>query len=366
MAAEMDGSLTATLLEEVDPVIRGAIRRKLRVTLRASDSREQNMDGLDLLGEVQLKLLAKLRQGGDVGVGAGGGDSGIKEFKAYAATVAYHCCADYLRAKYPQRTSLKNCLRRLLDKMDGYAVWTAADGELMCGFAGWKAGRAAATTEKVRELQQNPGALPEEALPQGSAEGLNGKDWLRLLEAVFDFAEGPVAMDDLLAIVAPLTGVEDVPAYDDQPGDDEDGPSPMDKVAARTQDPYSERLTVERLKLFWGAVLQLLPWHRAAFVLNMRDGDLDVLPYYGVASIEAIGEAIELKEKQLSTLEIEVGLGSGSGSSKKAGVRFAACWRFLPLEDNVIAVVLEVTRAQVIGYRNKARERLARILKGVI
>jgi hypothetical protein len=367
MAAEMDGSLTATLLEEVDPVIRGAIRRKLRVTLRASDSREQNMDGLDLLGEVQLKLLAKLRQGGDAGVGTGGSkDGGIKEFKAYAATVAYHCCADYLRAKYPQRTSLKNCLRRLLDKMDGYAVWTAADGELMCGFAGWKAGRAAATTEKVRELQQNPGALPEEALPQGSAEGLNGKDWLRLLEAVFDFAEGPVAMDDLLAIVAPLTGVEDVPAYDDKPGDDEDGPSAMDKVAARTADPYSERLTVERLKLFWGAVLQLLPWHRAAFVLNMRDGDLDVLPYYGVASIEAIGEAIELKEKQLSTLEIEVGLGSGSGSSKKAGVRFAACWRFLPLEDNVIALVLGVTRAQVIGYRNKARERLARILKGVI
>src|SRR5271156_2107471 len=102
MATELDAKATATLLEEVDPVIRGAIRRKLRVTLRASDSREQNMDGLDLLGEVQLKLLAKLRQGGEVE---------IKEFKAYAATVAYHCCADYLRAKYPQRTSLKNCLR---------------------------------------------------------------------------------------------------------------------------------------------------------------------------------------------------------------------------------------------------------------
>ena len=63
MAAEVDGSLIAMLLEEVDPVIRGAIRRKLRVTLRKSDSREQNLDGLDLLGEVQLKLLAKLRQG---------------------------------------------------------------------------------------------------------------------------------------------------------------------------------------------------------------------------------------------------------------------------------------------------------------
>ncbi len=136
MATETDGSLAATLLEEVDSVIRGAIRRKLHVSLRANDSREQNMDGLDLLSEVQLKLLAKLRQSGDAGVGAGE----IKEFRAYAATVAYHCCADYLRAKYPQRTSLKNCLRRLLDKTDGYAVWTAVDGELMCGFAGWRGG----------------------------------------------------------------------------------------------------------------------------------------------------------------------------------------------------------------------------------
>src|ERR1700722_4499024 len=157
MAAEMDANLTTTLLEEADPVIRAAIRRKLHVTLRANDSREQNMDGLDLLGEVQVKLLTKLRgQGGEDEVGGGGiKESGIKEFKAYAATVAYHCCADYLRAKYPQRTSLKNCLRRLMDKMDGYAVWTSADGELMCGFAGWKSGRAAAAKEKVRELQQN-------------------------------------------------------------------------------------------------------------------------------------------------------------------------------------------------------------------
>jgi DNA-directed RNA polymerase specialized sigma24 family protein len=178
MATEMDTKATATLLEEVDPVIRGAIRRKLRVTLRANDSREQNMDGLDLLGEVQLKLLTKLRQGGEEQAGLQGG---IGEFRGYAATVAYHCCADYLRAKYPQRTSLKNSLRRLLDKMDGYAVWTSADGELMCGFAGWAAGRAAAKGEKVRELQQNAGVLPAEALPRGSADSMGGKDWLRLL-----------------------------------------------------------------------------------------------------------------------------------------------------------------------------------------
>ncbi len=365
MSAEIDAGLTANLLKEVDPVIRGAIRRKLRVTLRANDSRENNMDGLDLLGEVRVKLLTRLKQDE-----AGGASAGIAEFKAYAATVAYHCCADYLRAKYPQRTGLKNALRRVLDKADGYAVWVGANGDLQCGFAGWRAGGTTADAAVIRELQQRPEVIPAEALPHGSADAMGGKDWLRLLEAVFEHAGAAVAMDDLLTIVAPLTGVEDVPEYDDgaQGEDEGSGMSAMDRLASKGADPYSTRLTVERLKLYWGAVLQLLPWHRAAYLLNIRDGDLDALPYYGVASIEAIGEAIELAEKQLSTLEREVGVGSASGSSssRRTGERFAVCWRFLPLEDTVIALVLEVTRAQVIGYRNKAKERLARSLKGLV
>lgn len=364
----MNVTTTATLLEEATPVIRGAIRKKLRVTLRANDSREQNMDALDLLGEVQLKLLAKLRQGEPAESDDASVPGAIEQFKSYAATVAYHCCADYLRAKYPQRASLKNCLRRLLDKVDGYSTWPSADGELLCGFAGWKTARAIAPPEKVRALQQNPHALPEQVLPRRSAglgfSAIGAKDWLRLLEAIFDFVEGPVAMDDLLAIVGPLTGSEDVPQYDDAAGDEDESYSELDKVAAKTRDPYSERLTVERLKLLWGAVLQLLPWHKAAFLLNMREGDLDTLPYYGIASIEAIGEALELAEKQMTILEQEVGLGPASGSTKKVAERFVACWRFLPLEDVVIGQVLGVTRSQVIGYRNKARERLARLLKG--
>jgi hypothetical protein len=169
-------------------------------------------------------------------------------------------------------------------------------------------------------------------------------------------------------VVAPLAGVEDVPDHVDLGRDDEEGGggSALDKVPTPAADPYSTRLTVERLQLYWGAVLQLLPWHRAAYLLNLRDGDLDALPYYGVVSIEGIGEAIELKEKQMTILEQQVGVGPASGSQKRLGERFAACWRFLPLEDTVLALVLEVTRPQVIGYRNKARERLARSLKALL
>jgi hypothetical protein len=356
MAAEIRTGLSSTLLEDADPVIRGAIRRKLRVTLRANDYREQNLDGLDLLGEVQLKLLCKLNQAAEMDVAA------ITEFRSYAATVAYHCCADYLRAKYPQRTSLKNCLRRLLDKSDGYAAWVSNGGDLMCGFVGWQSGGSVADGEKVVGLRQGKEVIPTEALPKGSAQNVSGKEWLRLLDAVFEAVGGPVSMDDLIAIVAPLTGVEDV--ADLYEGDEsEDEPTALERVASRAPDAYSARLSVERLKLFWGAVLQLLPWHRAAYLLNMRDGDLGALPYYGVASIEAIGEAIELAEQQIAVLERQVGIASHGG---KAGERFVACWQHLPLDDNTIAVVLGVTRAQVIGYRNKARERLARSLKGVI
>jgi hypothetical protein len=104
-SAEIDASLTANLVYEVHPLIRRIVRRKPRVTLQANKSREQNMNGLDLLGEVQVKLLTKLQQ--EEARGARGivwrlGITwrwGIAEFKAYAATVVYHCCADYQRSK---------------------------------------------------------------------------------------------------------------------------------------------------------------------------------------------------------------------------------------------------------------------------
>jgi hypothetical protein len=360
MAAEVYAGLTAVLLEEAAPVIRSALRRKLRVSLRSSDQREQNLDALDLLGEVQLKLLAWLRKQEQPDAP----QAARIDVKAYAATVTYHCCADYLRAKYPQRASLKNCLRRLLETRNGYAVWTAGSGELFCGFSGWP-GTAAAPPAKISALQQDPDLLHLDTLPRLAAETLSGRDWLSLLEAIFDFLGAPVAMDDLLAIVAPLTGVQEwLPVYESG-STEEEGPSALDTVATQTPDPYSVRLTVERLQLYWGAVLLLLPWHRAAYLLNLREGDLDALPYYGVVSIEGIGEAIELKARQMTTLEQQVGVGPASGSHTRLGQRFAACWRFLPLEDMVIALVLEVTRPQVIGYRTKARERLARSLKAL-
>jgi DNA-directed RNA polymerase specialized sigma24 family protein len=352
----------AGALAEVDPVIRGAIRRKLHVTLRANDFRERNLDALDLLGEVQLKLLAKLRNTEPLIEQA----QSISEFSAYAATVAYHCCADYLRAKYPRRASLKNRLYRLLDRIDDYASWTNRDGDLICGGAGWQ-NREPASAERIAALRHGYQAISEEAIPQTPIERISVRQWVRLLDAIFGEIGAPLKLDDLLAIIAPLTDGEDVAEFEHAEADEDETACPVERLAASSPDAYTRRLSVERLRLFWGAVTQLLPWHRAAYLLNIRDGELDALPYYGVVSMHEIGETLELTDEQMEALEQEAGIRSPTGSAAyRMGERFVRCWAALPLDDNAIARVLGVTRPQVIGYRNKARERMARMLRGVV
>jgi len=349
------------LLNSVDSVLRSVVRQKLRVTLRTNDFREQNLDGLDVLQDIRLKLIRKLS-----GEDAEEENSSIQEFKAYAATVAYRTCTDYLRARYPLRTSLRNSLRRILDKSAEFASWESASGEAMCGFPGWRSPSFKTDAARVAELRNDPYHLPIEALPHGSAESMNGTAWKALLEGVFHYVGGPLALDDLIAIVARVVNMEDVPDLDDSEDADEES-SDLRGLSSHDAGPYSIWLTTERLKLYWAAVLRLLVWHRCAYLLNIRDGDLEALPLYGVASLEQIGDALEFTDGHFARLSRELGIEEASREAAApagCGSRFIFFWSHLPLEDNVIAVVLEVTRAQVIGYRNKAKERLKRMLKG--
>lgn len=346
------------LLNSVDSVLRNVVRQKLRVTLRTNDFREQNLDGLDVLQDIRLKLIRKLS--GDPGEGE---ESAIQEFTAYAATVAYRTCSDYLRAKYPVRTSLKNTLRRILDKAEEFAAWENASGEVVGGYPGWRSASFKTDAGRVLELRNDPYRVPVEALPRTSADNMSRTEWKALLEGVFNYVGGPLALDDLIAIAAPVVGMEDVPDLDDS---EEDGEEPNDLSALRSHDPgpYSAWLTAERLKLFWAAVERLLVWHRCAFLLNQRDGDLEALPLYGVATLEQIGDSLEFKDVHFTRLGTELGAAEPATAPAGCGRRFLFFWKYLPLEDNIIAVVLDVTRAQVIGYRNKAKERLKRMLKG--
>jgi hypothetical protein len=345
------------LLNGVDSVLRSVVRQKLRVTLRTNDFRDQNLDGLDVLQDIRLKLVRKLGEQNE------GEDSSIQEFTAYAATVAYRTCSDYLRAKYPIRASLKNSLRRILDQSDEFASWENASGEWLCGYQGWRNPSFKTDAGRVIELRNDPYLLPREALPGSSADNMSRTEWKTLLDGVFHFVSGPLALDDLIGIVAPVVGMEDVPDLDDSEDADEE-PNNLSTLSSRDPGPYSMWLTAERLKIYWAAVLRLLVWHRCAYLLNQSDGDLEALPLYGVATLEEIGDSFEFKDGHFGRLSRELAVTEPEPAQAGGGRRFLFFWNYLPLEDNIIAVVLEVTRAQVISYRNKAKERLKRMLKG--
>ena len=178
------------------------------LTLRTNDFREQNLDGLDVLQDIRLSFIRKLS-------GEDPGKAKIlrcRNLRRTHCTVAYRTCSDYLRARYPLRTSLKNSLRRILDKANEFAAWEAASGEWMCGYPGWRSPSFKTDAARVMDLRIDPGLLPREAMPRGPAdEDMNWTAWKALLDGVFRYVGGPLALDDLIAIVAPLVGMEDVP-----------------------------------------------------------------------------------------------------------------------------------------------------------
>ncbi len=333
------------------------MRNKLRVTLRADDGREANADALDLLSEMRLRLFRKQQEQGYV-----------DDWEAYAATTAHHVCNDYLRSKYPQRTRLKNALRRVLDKADEYSVWSNAPGDLMCGFVGQR--NAAQGSEVSVQLLQGPERmLPEEVLIGSPAGTLDPEKLLTISEAIFECCGGPIPLDHLIGIVGLAWGVQEAMPVAWAGEEDDEGTAPADTVAQSEPNAESHWMAKERLTLLWGAVLELLAHHRAAYLLNLRDGELDAFPYYGVASMAEIGEALALTDTQYRVLAKELAWDDdlrAKATILTGGQRFLICWRYLPVEDNVIAAVLNVTRSQVINYRTKGIERLRRTLRGVL
>ena len=77
------------------------MRKKLRVTLSPDDSSRENQNALNLVQNVYSELTQALQsEGGE-----------IRNLKSYAAVVTYHASAQYFRARYPERTRLKNKIR---------------------------------------------------------------------------------------------------------------------------------------------------------------------------------------------------------------------------------------------------------------
>jgi len=336
--AESQQFLTQLISAHADPVIKSIIRNKLHVSVNRAGEQPGGPEAEDVYGEILLQLVARLRE-----FKTDPGEKAIRNFSNYVAVITYNGCNEFLRQKYPQRHSLRNKLRYILNHQKGFALWQREDRQWLCGFAG-SPSKPVSTGDacgRLRLLRDNPDELEQAGLSSDSIQRMNLAD---LLAAIFDYAGGPVELDDLVSLVADLRGIkgqrEQLSVHEEGETADqfEQLPSPGANVATEVE----RRIYLQRL---WAEICQLPLRQRVALLLNLTDAEgrdlIALLPLTGTATIRQIAEAVALPAEE-----------------------FAALWNDLPLDDAAIAGRLGIKRQQVINLRKSGRERLARRMKG--
>jgi hypothetical protein len=351
MAGQLEPQDPQALLQDVEPILQGIVRRKLHVTLDPGDGRQENQDALELLGDLRVELLQRL-----VPSAQEKESHGIRDFRGLAATMSYHACAEYFRRKYPQRTRVKNSLRYFLTHMPAYAIWEAKDEELVCGFAHWRLQPLAFVDDAtVSRLRETPESFVGPRVSGQRLEQMHRNDWQALLDAIFNALPAPLTLDDLVSIVSRLLHVQD------------ENPAPFSPNPLPRPSSWTE--TRDTLRRLWQAILQLRPRCRVAYLLNPSGGELDVFPWHGIASIPDIGKALGLTEEHYAMLWTALPL-DAAARHQAEGLRtpdekFAMLWNFIPLEDRLIAQLLGASRQQVINLRRLARDSLMQQLQAV-
>ena len=258
--------------------------------------------------DLNLRLIGKLRL-------LGTEQGSIRQFEDYVATLTYNTVHDFLRRRFPQRGRLKNRLRYVLERDARLSLWNAPSG-LSAGLAAWRG--SSIVSQRID--------LPDE---RTTGVMLNRDAPADALLAIFRHVGAPVSLDALTDATASLWGVSDAFRPVEEPEQTME-PAPLARAEAR-----------QFLAALWKEIQQLRPPHRAALLLNLRDGEgTSAIPHFlvlGIARVDEIALAVGVSADALS-----------------------AMWSSLPLDDLKIAAMLGTTRQQVINFRKTARQRLAR------
>lgn len=350
------------LLQQVGPVVRAILMRKSGMTLAADDARADNVDAIDLYQDILARLWERL-------VEATGEAPDVRDFKGYAAQVAYNAWSDHLREKYPRRASLKNRLRYFLGHQSAYAIWENAENELVAGLRKWQFGAPAATGERLVALRSKRERLPSGTVPAKAMERFDAADWQRLLDALFARLGGPTSVDDLVGAVADLIGLREdrIESLDEDAGDD----APLDELADSAPRPDQRVELRQQLARLWAGVLALEPEYRCAYLLNIPGpgksrGDIEVFAMQGIASVVEIGAALGLASPQYgllwTALDLEPDDRDELARLDTAEECFCLLWKYLPLADALIGRMLGLEPQQVINRRMFAMRKLATTL----
>jgi RNA polymerase sigma factor (sigma-70 family) len=324
--AQAELRLMSLIADEIEPLMVGVIRFKLRLNHEAPEAEDLKQEALtELLNELQ-----KCRQQPDT--------YAIADIRALAATITYRTCYRWLRSQTPQRNALRNRLHYVLTRKPHLALWPMVNNKLsrwLSGLAEWRGRHDCASATELQRLRETDTLLRWNGRGQGDVA-----EFSNFLTALFNAAGLPIEMDELVRLAATLLQIRDEASVSatTEEGGELSSLVAHDDIAWQVE----KRIFLQRL---WDELLLLPVPQRTALLLNLRDanghGCIALFPVVGVAGLPQLAAALEVPLERLAEL-----------------------WNQLPLDDTAIGEWLNVTRQQVINLRKSARERLARRLKG--
>lgn len=311
--------LARLLLNVADPIIEEILSYKARVCTYGAA--RYTVDVEDIHSVVHERLIRRLRR-----ARTEANETRIDDFHDYVAVVAYNAFHEYLREKHPEWARLKNRLEYLMTHRTVFATWKTDRHTQQCGLQAMRQQRIEAHARtRLQKVIDNPSGFVEEAVAANDPAGLEP-----LLVRLFEWVAGPIELNQLVTIVAGLTGIAAPevapPGPDDAPSGDLPGRGPTIEDALSIQ---------EYVAQVWTEICALPVRQRVALLLNFDE--IHGLPIIGIASIRQVAEVLEMSVDRLAEL-----------------------WTHLPIEDNEIARCLGVPRQQVINLRKSARDRLFR------
>ena len=299
-----------------EQVLADAVRRGLFASAHRSG------DADDVISETRVRLIRRLWS-----LRHDGGDA-IEDFGAYVAATATRTCYAYLRARFPARTRFRNQVKYSVSRHPETRLEADPNGVWQCQTR--TAVRAVPARGAARDFLAGPAAFLSRA---GITSSLPLPALIARLLALLD---EPVELDRLVDALAAALGVVD-PAAQQLAGDDD----PLERVPDPAPDAARELADREALERLWREITELPVNQRVALLLNLRDPEggsaVHALPATGLVTMAGIAAALELEPSALDEL-----------------------WDQLPLDDQVIAARLGLTRQQVINLRKSARARLGR------
>jgi len=326
--SERERLLSELVLVHASPLVRHTLRQRLNFFVDHSGVNPNNPEAEDLYHDVITRLIARLNE-----LRAAPHEDTIDSFRQYVARVAANACHDYLRAKSPARSRLKNNLRDLLDRHPEFSRWKDEANEYLCGFAAWRNRELSQESSKnLRQLQERPEAFKGKVIP---GEDVRRLPLTRVVAEIFNWVEGPVKLDPLMEILVVLLEVKDHPVesldtHDTYP-DRRFTDSPF-----RCETRLEGRETLHQL---WEEIRRLPPNQRDTFCLGFADENGDdlfsLLINAQVVTLPQLAEELGLTHERLFTL-----------------------WKALPMGNEALTVELGATRAQINKWRYRALRQL--------